>query len=92
MIDDGIVVTFFASEAATTMRREVLTLEELAGRIAVTSAPTKAQLPWLKLATFANARSPQGSLRHNANMISVSEWPRKVCPARPSSDLRSWKL
>ena len=72
MIDDSILVTFFENEAATTMRREALTLKELGGRIAIASAPTKARLHWLKFATFGNARSSHGSLRHNANMISIS--------------------
>ena len=72
MIDDPIVVTFFGDQAATTSRREALTLEELANRIAMTSAPSKQHLPWLKLASFGDVRSRQGSLRHNANMISIS--------------------
>jgi hypothetical protein len=72
MIDDPIVVTFFENFAAMTNRKAALTLAQLAGRIAITSASTKDRLPWLKLATFGDVRSEKGSLRHDANLISIS--------------------
>ena len=72
MIDEPFVITFFTDYAATTNRREAFTLEELAARIADASAPTKEQLPWLKLATFGDVRSRHGSLRHDANMLSIT--------------------
>jgi hypothetical protein len=72
MIDDPVVVTFFTDHAAITSQREVLALKELAGRIAITSAPSKDRLPWLKLSTFGDVRSPKGSLRHDGNMIALS--------------------
>ena len=36
------------------------------------SYPTKAACPWLKLATFGNARSSKGSLRHDGNVLQIS--------------------
>ena len=65
-------VTFFDDHAGAVARCEVITLAELARRVATASAPAKADLPWLKLATFGNHRSNHGSLRHNRNLISVS--------------------
>ncbi|MBU3989390.1 MAG: PriCT-2 domain-containing protein, partial [Gammaproteobacteria bacterium] len=34
--------------------------------------PAKKQCPWLKLATFGDKRSEKGSLRHNANVVTVT--------------------
>jgi hypothetical protein len=72
MSEASFAVTFFADYAASTNRRQALTLNELAGRIANTSAATKDRLPWLKFATFGDVRSSKGSLRHDANMLSIS--------------------
>jgi hypothetical protein len=67
-----VAVTFFSNHAATTKREEQLTLAALAGRIESTSRPTKASLPWLKLATFGDRRTEEGSLRHNANVVAIT--------------------
>jgi hypothetical protein len=72
MIDALFVVTFFNDHAAVTKRQQGVTLHELADRIAKTSAPSKAALPWVKLATFGDVRSSQGSLRHNSNLLWVT--------------------
>jgi putative DNA primase/helicase len=77
-----IAVTFFPDFAATTKREKSLTLPALAELIVTTNAPTKAGLPWLKLATFGDTKTPLkplpdgrltgGSLRHNANVLTVT--------------------
>ena len=72
LLDRPIAATLVADYAATRKREELITLRQLAGRIASTTAPTKAQLPWLKLARFGEARTEKGSLRHDANVLSIS--------------------
>ena len=70
--DAVIAVTFFPDYAAATKREEALHLSDLADRIATTTACSKATLPWLKLATFGDHRTDANSLRHNANILTVS--------------------
>ncbi len=70
--DAAIAVTFFADYRAKLKREERLAPVELARRIECTIGPEKARLPWLKLARFGSARSRQGSLRHDKNMLSIS--------------------
>jgi hypothetical protein len=65
-------VTFFTDYAATTKREEQITLSDLAALIKNTSALAKNRLPWLKMALFGGAVSPQGSLRHDRNLISLT--------------------
>ena len=72
MTDAPVAMTFFTDYAATTNRREALTFKEFAGRVAIASAPTKAALPWVKLAIFGDVRTAQGSLRHNDNILEVT--------------------
>jgi putative DNA primase/helicase len=68
----GVVVTFFVHHSATTKREGRLDLAAIAERIHATSAPTKEQLPWLKLAKFGDTRTGKGSLRHNSNVIAIT--------------------
>jgi hypothetical protein len=72
MSDNTIVITFFTDVRAQHCHWEGLTLPELAERIKATRAPDKAGLPLLKLGRFGNARSRNGSLRHDRNLIAVS--------------------
>lgn len=67
-----LTVTLFRNFAATEKVEETITLRTLAERIARTSAPTKAALPWLKLASFGDLRTDKRSLRHDANVLSIS--------------------
>jgi hypothetical protein len=67
-----IVVTFFDDWAARTKREEALDLGELTVRIREAHAPTKAQLPWLKLARFGDQRTSRGCLRHDGNVIAIT--------------------
>jgi P4 family phage/plasmid primase-like protien len=65
-------ITFFPDFAAATKREEAICLPELADRINTTSAASKDKLPWLKLGTFGEARSGKNSLRHNANVRTIT--------------------
>jgi hypothetical protein len=67
-----IKVTFFKNFAATRLTAQDLTLPKLRGLILKTRAATKAELPWLKLAEFGNERTKAKSLRHDANVTSIS--------------------
>ena len=64
--------TVFADQTAASAGRLSNTLPELAQNIRAKQAPDKASLPWLKLATFGDQRSSKNSLRHNANVLSIS--------------------
>ena len=61
-------VTIFKNEKALSLEAKDLTLEELRTLILKTSAPSKAALPWLKLATFGTKRTAKKCLRNNANV------------------------
>ena len=65
-------ITFFTDESATTLHTEDLTFEDLRERIAAATAPSKSQLPWLKLAQFGDVKTSKGSLRHNKNVLHIS--------------------
>lgn len=70
-LDRPIAVTFFRSHAAQGKDEETLSLRDLAARIRTATAPSKGMLPWLKLATFGEARTTSGSLRHNDNVHTI---------------------
>ena len=59
---DEIEVTFFRDRLAYTLSADVMTLAKLRDKILQTSAPTKAALPLLKLATFGGVKSDKGCL------------------------------
>jgi uncharacterized protein DUF3987 len=67
-----LTVTFIKDQSGSKMDREEMPLPQLAERIRSQTAADKMQLPWLKLATFGNKRTPAGSLRHNDNVEMVS--------------------
>jgi hypothetical protein len=71
--DSQIVVTRFRSFAATTRTQMRCSLGSLADIILRTDAETKDALPWLKFATSGNKRTDKNSLRHDANVISVTD-------------------
>ncbi len=70
-LDRPLPVTFFAGFAARSKHATQISMRALCERLATTRAPSKAALPWLKLATFGDARTEQGSLRHDANVTSI---------------------
>ena len=65
-------VTFFPDEHAQTSTSKTMTLWDLRDLICTTTAGAKAELPFLKLATFGNSKTKNGSLRHNNNVGSIS--------------------
>jgi hypothetical protein len=67
-----IAVTFFSDFAAREKRQEVLSLGAMAELARTTTATSKAELPWWKLARFGNWATPRGSLRHDRNVLCVS--------------------
>ena len=68
----GFTVTFFRSFGAGMKSEQKSTLADLASRIQTTHAPAKADLPWLKLASFGDKRTEKGSLRHDGNVKWIS--------------------
>ena len=67
-----LAVTFFKSYAASEKVEQAVTIEALADRIRKTTAREKKALPWLKLARFGEARTENRSLRHDANVLTIS--------------------
>lgn len=65
-------LTIFRAASADAKEDRRFTLEELTALIIETTAPTKAALPWLKLARFGDQRTKRGSLRHNANVLGIT--------------------
>ena len=70
--DSTITLTRFLSVGARSQTLLRISLGGLADTIQRTTAPTKERLPWLKLARFGNLRTPENSLRHNANVVAVT--------------------
>jgi hypothetical protein len=84
-------VTFFPDQWGQTMTPASKTLEELRTLILETTARTKGELPFLKLATFGDKRSPPKKngrggkcLRNNANVLKITgielDYDAKVMP------------
>jgi hypothetical protein len=65
-------VTFFRDHRATFKSEADLSLDDLRDLILRTSAPSKSQLPWLKLARFGESRSTNNCLRHNSNVAAIT--------------------
>jgi hypothetical protein len=70
-LDRKLTITIFEDETAKVKREHQKSLRELAPYIDKKSAPSKAALPWLKLARFGDKRSAV-SLRNDANVVSIS--------------------
>ena len=65
-------VTFFPNQSAQSMDVQSMTLPKLRDRILKTTATSKDQLPWLKLAEFSNKRTDKNCLRHNGNVLAIT--------------------
>ena len=65
-------VTLFPDYAASTKDERNLSLEAIATLVRETGARRKHELPWLKMATFGTVRTDKNSLRHNANVLTVT--------------------
>jgi hypothetical protein len=71
------IVTFFSDHAAADKRERDLSLDDLAELIREAMAPSKEQLPWLKLARFGECRKYKengklGSLRNNEKVVATT--------------------
>jgi hypothetical protein len=67
-----IVITTFRDHLAKKRERQHWSLPELREIVLQTCADTKKKLPWLKCADFGEKKTDKGSLRHDANVVSVS--------------------
>jgi len=67
-----LAVSMFADVKAQRIESIHLSLRQLQARLACTTGPEKSALPLVKLATFGDARTEKGSLRHDANILRVS--------------------
>ena len=65
-------ITFFRNKSAATLETRDMSLEELCELIIGTNTESKGELPLLKCATFGDERTDKGSLRHDANVNSIS--------------------
>ena len=73
MTDDRrFVVTFFADEYAQDLTEKEMSFDELRALVLNTTARQKSVLPWLKLANFGIKRTAENSLRHNANVETIT--------------------
>src|SRR5438034_3776697 len=67
-----IFFTGFANQAASEKFQRTGTFLELAAFIKKTSAASKAELPWIKLARFGDTPTDKGCLRHDANVTAMT--------------------
>ena len=70
-LDRPMQITRFPEERALSKRTMQMSTRELAAWIEEQSAPTKAELPWLKQATFGPKKSKYGCYRTNNNMKAI---------------------
>lgn len=71
-LDRPLAVARFADVRAARIDAQTTTLRKLADTIRTTRAPAKASLPLLKLGTFGDVPTLKGSLRHDANLQTVT--------------------
>jgi len=72
LLASDFLVTTFRHASGDRKEEQRFALEELQAKILSTTAPTKAALPWLKLARFGDAKTKRGSLRHDANVLAIT--------------------
>jgi predicted P-loop ATPase len=70
-LDRELWITTFPDRTGTSRHSEFVTLRALAERLRDTTAPTKDQLPLIKLASFGDRRSSRLSLRTDKNLFQV---------------------
>ncbi|WP_175484928.1 AAA family ATPase [Jannaschia pohangensis] len=70
--DVPLAVSMFADVKAQRIEPARLSLRQIHARLTATTAPAKSDLPLVKLGTFGDVRTEKGSLRHDANLLSVS--------------------
>mgnify|MGYP003656077731 CR=1 FL=1 len=70
--DVPLAESMFADVKAQRIEPARLSLRQIQARLTFTTAPAKSDLPLVKLGTFGDVRTEKGSLRHDANLLSVS--------------------
>jgi hypothetical protein len=65
------IFTWLRDQYAQDKRLIRISTEKFARCLRATTAPTKAALPWAKLARLGPERSPNGSFRYDANVIAL---------------------
>ena len=71
VLDRPLTLTTFPNELARSKAEQTTSLREFAARLHRPIASTKAQLPLLKLARFGDVPTTKGTLRNNANVLSI---------------------
>lgn len=71
-LDRPLSLTLFSNHHATRKDGKRLSLRDLAGAVSGKTAPEKGKLPMVKLGTFGDVITAQGSYRHSGNMLSVT--------------------
>ncbi|RDW14108.1 AAA family ATPase [Paracoccus thiocyanatus] len=71
-LDKSLALTLFPNHHAKRKVGKCMSLRDLAGVVSGKTAPEKGNLPMLKLATFGDVQTPQGSYRHDGNMRHVT--------------------
>lgn len=71
-LDAPMRLTVFRDAAASVKQEIETSLRAFCRHLDTTRAPSKASLPWVKLATFGDDRTERGSLRHNHNVITIT--------------------
>jgi AAA domain len=70
-LDRKLLATGFNSQRADTKQDVRHSLRALEAIIKAKVSKSKTTAPWVKLARFGNAKTPKGSLRHDANVNSI---------------------
>ena len=70
-LDRPIDITVFPSAKASSQSRKRTSLRDLAAVVNVSTAPRKAGLPLIKLATFGDKKTDAGCYRSDVNMIAI---------------------
>lgn len=70
-LDRPLSVTLFTDATSRTQRRKTTSLRAFAATIRQTSAGSKADLPWFKVARFGDDRTAKGALRHDGNLAAI---------------------
>jgi hypothetical protein len=71
-LDRLIALTLFRSQRADQKEEIITTLRDFGPVILRVTKPSKGALPWLKLATFGDARTEKNSFRHDANVLAIT--------------------
>ncbi len=71
-MQDRITATRFPDHAARKKEELSGSWADLQAAILGTDAPSKGELPWIKLARFGDIKTIKGSLRHDANVLAIT--------------------